>query len=221
MWRSQAFPAALVGSCVAMSAALWSRVPDRMPVHWNAAGEVDRYGSRLEGLLVLPALAVGIWALMTALPSLDRTGNLDNSRPALNAIRDATLAMLCVLHAAMLAIAVGSPVNMPQWVGVAVGVELMVIGNVLGKLRPNGLAGVRTPWTLTSLRSWNTTHRVGGWLYVGVGGIAAVTSAFVPTVGVMVLVGGVLAATAAMVGVSWWVWRSDPDRTPFGGVTPG
>jgi len=23
---------------------VWNRVPDELPVHWNAAGEVDRYG---------------------------------------------------------------------------------------------------------------------------------------------------------------------------------
>jgi uncharacterized membrane protein len=62
----------------------------------------------------------------------------------------------------------------------AVAVLLAVLGNSLGKVRHNGVFGVRTPWTLKDPRVWDKTHRVAGRLMVlgGVGlGLACL---FVP-----------------------------------------
>ncbi len=44
----------------------------------------------------------------------------------------------------------------------------------MGRSSLNWFAGVRTPWTLSSERSWRKTNWVGGWLFVlvGVGFIA-------------------------------------------------
>ena len=41
----------------------WSDAPDRIPVHWNAAGEGDRNGGRFEGLLLVPLGSATIYAL--------------------------------------------------------------------------------------------------------------------------------------------------------------
>jgi uncharacterized membrane protein len=43
---------------------MYSILPDRVPVHWNAAGQIDRYGSRSEAAFLLPALCLIIVALM-------------------------------------------------------------------------------------------------------------------------------------------------------------
>lgn len=37
-------------------------LPERIPVHFNLAGEADRYGHRAT-LLILPALSTGLWLL--------------------------------------------------------------------------------------------------------------------------------------------------------------
>jgi uncharacterized membrane protein len=46
--------------------AYWSSLPESIPAHFNAAGEADRYGSRLT-LLIMPAVATGLFALMTVI----------------------------------------------------------------------------------------------------------------------------------------------------------
>lgn len=45
---------------VLLSAMLYPALPERVPVHWNFSGQVDRYGSKLELLLFGP---LGIAAL--------------------------------------------------------------------------------------------------------------------------------------------------------------
>ncbi|MBO5034863.1 MAG: DUF1648 domain-containing protein, partial [Oscillospiraceae bacterium] len=63
MWVLALLPFLLV-------ALFWGRLPDRIPIHWNFAGEVDNYGSKsfLWGLCCIsPALAL----LLQFLPRLD------------------------------------------------------------------------------------------------------------------------------------------------------
>lgn len=43
----------------------WSRLPDRIPGHYNGAGEVDRWGDKWE-LLLLPAFGVFMYAVLSA-----------------------------------------------------------------------------------------------------------------------------------------------------------
>ena len=54
-WRIEGPMLALVAAMFALAALSWSTAPDRIPVHWNIAGAVDRYGGRFEGLLLLPS----------------------------------------------------------------------------------------------------------------------------------------------------------------------
>lgn len=38
---------------------LWDRLPQEMPIHWNAAGQVDNYGSRALAVVGLPCIMAG------------------------------------------------------------------------------------------------------------------------------------------------------------------
>jgi hypothetical protein len=49
----------------------WGRLPDRVPTHFNAAGNPDAYGSR-SMLLVLLLASLGIFALLTVASALPR-----------------------------------------------------------------------------------------------------------------------------------------------------
>ena len=42
----------------------WPSIPDKIPMHYNFAGEIDRWGGKGE-LLFLLAIAWGIWLLIT------------------------------------------------------------------------------------------------------------------------------------------------------------
>lgn len=45
---------------------VWSSLPAEVPAHYNAAGEVDRLGSKWE-MLILPIIASTMWISMTVL----------------------------------------------------------------------------------------------------------------------------------------------------------
>lgn len=62
--------------------------------------------------------------------------------------------------------------NYQKIVAIALSIGWIVIGNILPKLKQNGLVGIRTPWTLASENNWYKTHRMGGKIAV-ITGIAS------------------------------------------------
>ncbi len=54
----------------------WNTIPDKIPAHYNAAGEIDRWGSKSE-LIVLPIISWLIFGLITLVeryPGIWNTG---------------------------------------------------------------------------------------------------------------------------------------------------
>jgi uncharacterized membrane protein len=205
---------------LALSAVGWLNTAEDalIPVHWNASGEVDRFGSKWEAFLVTPALLVFITALMVALPAIEpRRLHLQQSRKPYVASFAAVATLMLVVHTGLVAAALGLEIDMARLVPVAVGIMLVVVGNYLGKVRSNFFIGIRTPWTLSSELSWRKTHRLGGKLFVVVG-LAIVASSVLPSPGVALLVASAVLGVMvlALVVYSYVLWRGDPDRSTGG-----
>lgn len=191
----------------------WGLTPDRMPVHWNLYGEVDGWGGRAEGLLIAPGIATGVTVLLAVLPRITPDGHrLQEAAGRWAALRLALVSFFAVVHALIVAAALGSSVHTTTWITGAAGLLFAAIGATLPGIGPNWVAGIRTPWTLSSRRSWDETHRVGGYAFVAVGLTTALVAPFAGWVALPILLGGLLAATALATVVSYRVWRDDPDR---------
>jgi uncharacterized membrane protein len=203
------------------SAWAWERVTPPIPTHWNFRGEVDGYGGRFEGLLLVPLIALGLYVLLLVLPRIDPgRANYASFAEPYAVIRFALTATMVAVHLLVLATALGYPVDAGRWIPVGVGVLFLVMGNVMGKVRPNYFVGIRTPWTLASARSWEKTHRVGGRLFV-IGGAALIVAALVQQTWLLVAVGayGVLSIVWMFV-YSWREWRADTERVSVTGTRP-
>ena len=211
----------LIVALFVASAWAWNRVTLPIPTHWNIRGEVDGHGGRFEGLLLVPLIAVGLYALLLVLPRIDPArANYASFTGAYTVIR-ATFALLTAgLHAVLLATALGYPVDAGRWIPAGVGLMFVVLGSVLGKVRPNYFVGVRTPWTLASAKSWEQTHRAGGRVFV-LAGLGMVLAALLMQPWFFAAV-GLLSGGALMwlLYYSYAVWRTDPDRVPVTGTLP-
>jgi len=191
----------------------------RIPVHWGLDGEADRYGGRVEAFLLLPVIMIGLSAVFAILPAIDPRGsNLKRSSVVLGTAWMGLLAFLLALQAGMVALGLGwlsgDGVGLvPTLTLAAVGGLQILLGNVLGKARPNWFVGIRTPWTLSSDLAWDKTHRLTGRLMVLSGSVILVSSWFLPSERLTVLV-LIVALAPMVVGLvySYLVWRSDPDR---------
>ncbi len=220
-WRSELPLLLLLAAMFVLAAVTWSTAPAQIPVHWGLKGNVDRYAGRLEGLLLQPVLAAFVYALMLVLPKIDPgRANYARFSGAYYAIRASALAVMALIYGVIHLVIRGYAIDMPRTVGLLVGGILFVLGNLLGKIRPNWFVGVRTPWTLSSKLSWTHTHRVAGWVFI-FGGIAVMAAGIFQTVfavGVAaVVMGGGIAGTVIY---SYLVWRRDPNRVPPAGTLP-
>lgn len=154
-------------------------MPERMPMHWNAAGQVDRYGSRAEALYLTPVLTLFILLLLWGLPKLSPKGKgVEAFQSQYDSIALTVIGFMGVIHLVVLT-ASFQKFNVGGLIIGAVSFLFMVIGNVLGKTTRNYWMGIRTPWTLESDSVWEKTHRMAAKTMVG-GGLIGVVLSFTP-----------------------------------------
>jgi uncharacterized membrane protein len=212
-WRIELVQLLPIAAMFLVAALCWSHASDRIPVHWNWRGEVDRYGGKFEGLLLLPLVSVALYLLLLVLPLFDPgKANYRTFAGAYNLIRLTITLFLSAIYAVGVLVSLGYHVDMNTVIGLALGVLFIVLGNVMGKIRPNWFVGVRTPWTLSSKLSWTKTHRLAGWLFI-VMGLLAVAWAILQNawmLGVMITVD--IACGISLVVYSYLIYRKDPAR---------
>ncbi len=211
--RSDRWQLVLIGAMVL--AAFWilfSSPPGaRIAIHFDANGVPNGWAHAALAVFFMPALAAMLWGLLAVLPKIDPLGhNLARSADAVGAIGLAVTAFLAALQAVIIAAALGLPAPQSTLGLLLVGGVLVVVGNVMGKLRPNHTVGLRTPWTLANERIWDQTHRFGGKVFV-LGGVllCALSALSVPPDWqgpAIVMV--VLACCAACVLKSYLLWRA-------------
>lgn len=212
----------IIAGMFALAFFFWDRVPERMPVHFDLTGEPDRYGSRFAGLFVAPLAGLGVYLLMILLPKIDPgRANYATFKGVYNVIRYGFLGLFLGLQVTVIAYALApGAVDVNLIIPPLVGLLFIVLGNLLGKVRPNWFVGLKTPWTISSKRSWVRTHRLGGRLMVLLGLMIAPLGLLRHEAAIWLLIGFTLAYVAFMFWYSWRVWRDDPDRTPPAGTLP-
>lgn len=170
---------AIVIAAVVVSIVFFPRLPARVPTHWNAAGQIDGYSSRVFGAFLMPVVMIGMLALFAALPSLSPKGfEVEGGSRAYAAIVLALLLFLLVVHVQILLAAMNIARSMSSLIPILTGALFVVLGNYLPKMRRNFFIGIRTPWTLADEDVWFRTHRFGGVLFVVSGILLMVVSPF-------------------------------------------
>jgi uncharacterized membrane protein len=203
----------LAGAMLGLSAAMYPKLPDRLPTHWNIDGRIDGYGAKGIALFLLPAMMLVIVGVMRALPKIDpRRQNFSKMTGAYDAVVNAAVTVMAVIHLTTIAAGLGVDVSVQRIMPAIVGVMLVVVGNVLPQARPNWFFGIRTPWTLSNDRVWERTHRVGGYLMViaGVAGIVSVALPFFTGFAVLGVAAGI--AVSGSIIYSYVAWKDENAR---------
>ena len=211
-------PASFIAGAWLFSISVYSRLPDRVAVHWNMSGEPNRFASRLEGAFLLPAVMVALYLILQWYPSRDpRAANIAKFRRAYDTIVAATIAFLGVVHALALGQSLGWRVDITTVVLVCAGAMFVLFGNLMPLARSNFIFGIRTPWTLSSEYVWARAHRVGGYAMVAAGLLTMVSAFFARPGGVVVALASMMLAGMIPVVYSYLLWsrdRSGPPNTP-------
>jgi uncharacterized membrane protein len=191
------------------SLAVYSRLPESIPSHWNLAGEVDGWSPRWIGAFLFPLIATGSLVIPWILFRIDpRRENLERS-PDRYLIINFSIVFAALVQCLTLGSVLGWPIDVPTGIVAGVGLLMVGIGNYLPRVRSNWWIGVRTPWTLSSEGVWRRTHRLAGRVFVAGGAVLAAT-AFLPDELRGWIVLPVVAVIAAVPLVySYFAWRAE------------
>lgn len=143
---------------------LWNQLPEQIPTHWNAAGEVDGWSSKPFAIFGLPLVMLGAqWlCVLGTLADPKKTNHPDK---VLHLVFWIIPVLSVVLNAVTIAAALGKEVRMELFMPILVGLILTIVGNYMPKCKQNYTIGIKIPWTLNSEENWNRTHRFAGWLW--------------------------------------------------------
>jgi uncharacterized membrane protein len=203
-------PLLIIAAAFIASAIAYPRLPETIPTHWNMDGQPDDWSSRAFGALITPVILLLVWGFVRVLPAIDPRGaNYAKFGGAFEAIFDSLMLFLLGMHIVLLRAGLGYPVQIQRIAPFGIGVLLIVIGNLLPRCRPNWFVGIRTPWTLSSDRVWEKTHRFGGRLFVAAGFLIAIAALFWVQWVHVVLITSILLATAAVLTYSYLEWKRE------------
>jgi len=185
----------MLAAAVIVGIALWNQLPDPMASHWGPNDQVNGYMSRFWGVFLMPLITLGMVALFLLIPSIDPLkANIAAFRDVFNLFITLIVAFMLYVYALSLRWNLGyTDFGMSKAMLPAMGILFFFIGYLLRKAKRNFFIGIRTPWTLSSDRVWDETHRLGSVLFMvsGVfafigslfGGILAFWFLFVPIIG--------------------------------------
>lgn len=172
---------ALILAVVVATAVAYPYLPSMVPTHWDAHGQVNGWSAKWTLFAIEPGIMAAMLLIFAALPWLSpKHFEVDTFRSTYLYIMVVVLAMIAYIHGVILLASIhlaevrdvnvlwGGDVSRAIMGGVCLLIALL--GNVMGKVRKNFWIGVRTPWTLTSDRVWNATHRFAGKTFV-IGGL--------------------------------------------------
>ena len=203
-------PLLIVVAAVVASLLVYPTLPARVVTHWDIKGNPNGWSSRFWGAWLMPVFLAAVWGFMRVMPAIDPKGrNYAKFGSAFEGIIISIMVFLLGLHIIVLRSAMGYPVAMQRVLPLGMGALFVVMGNLLPRARPNWFVGIRTPWTLSSDRVWEKTHRFGGKIFVAGGLLILLAALFAPQWAHITLFLIVAACAAAVLIYSYVEWRRE------------
>lgn len=178
----------------------YPQMPEKMASHWNAQGRVDDYLSRFWGVFLMPIVLVPLALLFMAIPRIDPLReNIERFRKYYDGFVILFMVFMLFVYSQIILWNIGIEISPNAYVPVAAGLLFIGAGILCENTRRNWFIGIRTPWTLSSDRVWDKTHRTGGKLFKIAGAIAVAGIFFQSYAVFFVLIPAILVAVYTLV----------------------
>jgi uncharacterized membrane protein len=159
---------------------IWNSLPQKVPMHWNLQGEIDRYGSKSELWLIPLMLPLLTYLLFVLIPYIDPKGKIEKMGQKYHSLKFILTLSMSVLAIFIIYSAKSKSLTNPNYVIALIGVLYLVIGNYFKTVKPNYFIGIRTPWTLENENIWKSTHQLAGKMWF-IAGLCIVILSFILT----------------------------------------
>lgn len=165
-------------------AIVWNKLPEKVAMHFDLKGNVDRFGSKNELIImssVMILMNAVVYLILTNIYRIDPKRYAAENKSRLYRIAFA----VCVFISAVLCLIIYSSTRgnikfSTRLILSGVGLLFAFIGNYMHNLKPNYFAGFRLPWTLENEDNWRKTHLLGGKVWFVGGLVIAVICLLLP-----------------------------------------
>lgn len=199
MKRNNVLMILLIAVMAVLAAVSYFYLPEQIPIHWNAAGEIDNFAGRLF-IFLPPVLGAGTVLLLKFTRRIDpRSDNYSRFQKSYDLFGVLLCGLFLVLEAVTIYSSFYPEVKLvDKVVPFSIGLMFLVIGNMMPKFRPNYFVGIKTPWTLANEEVWTKTHRMAGRLWFA-GGLVIAAVSFIGTGTMRAIVFGVVTAVLVII----------------------
>ena len=157
---------------------IWNSLPEKVPMHWNIQGEIDRWGEKQELILIPLLLPFLVYVIFLFVPIIDPKKQIDKMGTKYHNFKFILVLFMSFLALFIIYTAKGQSITNNNYIFILIGLLLTVIGNFLKTVRPNYFIGIKTPWTLENETVWKETHHLAGKMWF-VGGLLIVLSSLI------------------------------------------
>lgn len=190
----------------------YPELPMMMATHWNTVGEPDGYTYKLWGVLLIPIISLFMLMLFLIIPKIDPLkDNIEKFRRFFDGMILAILLFLAFVHTLMIFWNIGFMFDMNTIMPPVLGIFIFYMGVVMQKAKRNWFVGIRTPWTLSSDRVWDKTHKLGGLLFK-ISGIIAVLSLFFPQYSFWMVIAPLIGSSIFLVVYSYFLFKKEANN---------
>ena len=149
-----------------MTLVVYPMMPDVVPSHWNAAGDLNGTLPKFWGLILIPVLMCFFCGLLVVLPRVDPLReNYKNFQASYDGFILVFAAFFFFVQLEIILWGLGIRISPNLIMPVMIGILFIYIGFLLEHAEPNWFVGIRTPWTMSSVSVWKKTHRMGAKLF--------------------------------------------------------
>lgn len=207
--KKELLPIGLVVLMLFLGAYYYSSLPEKIPTHWNADGEIDSYGGK-GVIFAVPAVSLLMYLIFLALPKISvfkkNVGEFYGKHGL--GFKTVMILFFFFIFASMLYSAQGNQLKMNYVMFPAIGVLFLYLGHVMPDVKRNLFIGIRTPWTIANDKVWEKTHKVGGMLFQLLGAIFF-AGVFLEANAFWVIIIPVLAYVVFIFAYSYWLFRKE------------
>ena len=192
---------------------VYQKLPERVPVNFGFDGTVNAYGDRAT-LWMMAGLGPLMALLFQFLPRIDpkRQNYAKFQRYYDQFAIFMELFLLAVFGLVVTETLRPGTVSIGRAVTALLSIMLVLLGNMMGKIKHNYFFGIRTPWTLADPDVWTRTHTLGGKLWFALGVVLLPCSLLLPEQAFFVVLMGGLLGTTALVIVLSYLWYRQKQR---------
>ena len=122
---------------------IWNQLPEKVPMHWDIKGEIDRYGEKMELIIIPILLPLLVYIIFLIVPKIDPKNKLNKMGNKLQIIKVLSTTFMSILALFIIYSSKNQSFTNPNYIILLIGVLYIILGNYFKTIKANYFIGIR------------------------------------------------------------------------------